>query len=131
MGQERKKSLRLFLKKLSVKLIVSVQSSSLGEFFVDMPLQCSYITQLKYFQKYTFYQGGGKMWGGVVVRWKLVIVYRICPSSKKDMKNCVFISLLLQWPIEDHKIRISNSYYSSCVMKITITMHDLYFGFKL
>ena len=40
MGKVRKKALRLFLKKLSVKLLVFVQSSSLGKLFAEMSLQC-------------------------------------------------------------------------------------------
>lgn len=39
-GHDKNKILRLFFKKPSVKLTVSVQSFNFGEFFVDMPLQC-------------------------------------------------------------------------------------------
>ena len=38
MDKAIKEALRLFMKKLRVKLPVSVQSLSLGGFFVDMPL---------------------------------------------------------------------------------------------
>ena len=40
LGMVRTKTLRLFFKKPRVKLTVYVQSFNLGEFFVDMPLQC-------------------------------------------------------------------------------------------
>ena len=40
MSKVRKKALRLFLKKPSVRLAISIQSFSLEEFFIDIPLQC-------------------------------------------------------------------------------------------
>ena len=50
---------------------------------------------LNYFLKYTSYQSGGKIWEDSIVRWKLGMVCKVCPFSKRDMRKCVLISLRL------------------------------------